>query len=266
MSAAISSESIAVTRRFTAIVSTEIVAGQFQSVHRSKRPPSGCSGDLHTGRSEGAVRPDRYDAAYDNFAAAQRASYVGHSFFYEQDWLIDVKIERSPLPKSVQRWYRHRVGYEHRETAQHSVPDPTQVAGDQLGFNGDSTSKFNQRSIPTSVSLSFLIVTSTMNVPFMRSLEFRSPSASKSSRTRIVINCRCCRKNESQLRQLGGRLRLSVRYQPIADLTCAPPTGVVSLAVRRSSCSIRSKQNFPEIFDPLNDEYAAAAGRCLPGW
>ena len=63
------------------------------------------------------------------------------------------------------------LGYEHREINNQVIADPVQRAGDQLGFNAPANLKNRQEVDSFFTELDFPIVTSTMNVPFMRSLD-----------------------------------------------------------------------------------------------
>ena len=42
--------------------------------------------------------------AYDNKAAADRAAYLGHTFDYERDWLVDAKTNMHLFPKPLEWW------------------------------------------------------------------------------------------------------------------------------------------------------------------
>ena len=96
---------------------------------------------------------------------------VGHSVFKEHDYLYDLKINMHLFPN----WYNGGIdfaaGYEHRNLHQQSIPDPVQAAGDQLGFNQAPNTKTTQEVDSFFTELNFPIVTSTMNVPFVRSFE-----------------------------------------------------------------------------------------------
>ena len=90
--------------------------------------------------------PTGLTAPYDNTSARTDvsqggASYLGHSFFFERDWLYDAKINVHLFPNLWNGGIDLALGYEHREIQQHSVPDPVQAAGDQLGFNQSPNTK-----------------------------------------------------------------------------------------------------------------------------
>ena len=119
------------------------------------------------------MNPDGSQAtrAYDNTAAARRAAYTGHSLFWERDYLYDLKVNMHLFPNLWNGGIDLAMGYEHRNIHQHSLPDPVQVAGDQLGFNPVPHTKFRQEVDSFFAEVNFPIITSTMNVPGIRSLD-----------------------------------------------------------------------------------------------
>ena len=74
-------------------------------------------------------------ASYDNFAAAQRASYLGRSYNYSRDFLADAKVNGNLFPQLYQGGIGFNLGAEYRQSRTQQLPDPVQAAGDQLGFN-----------------------------------------------------------------------------------------------------------------------------------
>ena len=195
--------------------------------------------------------PTGLTAPYDNRAGAQAAAYIGHSFFYERDWLADAKVNMHLFPNLWNGGVDLAMGYEHREIAQHSVPDAVQAAGDQLGFNQKPNTKYKQEADSVFSEAAVPFVTSTMNVPFVRSFE-------------IAFDYRYEKFNDKDQYthgtasfDNGGAPRLMIRYQPSADL-----------ALRASwSKSFRSpsppdlfdppSHDFSEVFDPLRSEFVA---------
>ena len=88
---------------------------------------------------------------YDNRAAAAACVvYVGHSFFYERDYLYDIKVNVHLFPNLWNGGIDLAAGYEHREISATVDPDPVQAAGDQLGFNQAPNIRPGRRSIPSS--------------------------------------------------------------------------------------------------------------------
>ena len=108
-------------------------------------PPVGFA-PTYTINAMGHAVPTGLTAAYNNVVTAQAASYIGHSEFYERDWLGDAKINAHLLPNLWNGGIDFFLGYEHREIQQHSVPDPVQVAGDQLGFAPSPNTKTRQEA------------------------------------------------------------------------------------------------------------------------
>src|SRR5664279_5851693 len=102
-------------------------------------------------------------ANYDNVLTAQAASYVGHSFFYERDWLGDTKMNAHLFPKLWNGGIDLAGGYERRTTNQKQLPDPVQVSGDQLGFNQLPPFKYRQEVDSWFFEVNVPLIISTMN-------------------------------------------------------------------------------------------------------
>jgi iron complex outermembrane receptor protein len=186
------------------------------------------------------------------------ASYVGHSFFYERDQLYDAKFNAHLFPK----WYNGGIdfagGYEHREVNQKQIPDPVQASNDQLGFNQSPLLKFRQEVDSFFFELGFPIITSSMNVPFVRSLdldiawrreEFTNtnlllvPGSPASTQSTFV--------NENPDENFKGSPRVSLRYQPVADVTFRASWGQSYRAPSPAENFQPVFQNFPVLFDPV---------------
>ncbi len=200
-------------------------------------------------------------AAYNNLIAGNLntadnnpgAAYLGHSFFYERDWLADAKVNGHLFPNLYNGGIDLAVGYEHREIATHQTPDPVQAAGDQLGFNASPNTKFLQQVNSVFTELNFPIVTSTMNVPFVRSLEisiaFRYEKFdNKDQYTHLKASFDNVNENEN----FGGTPRVSLRYQPVADLTLRANFNQAFRTPSPATLFNPSTQDFPQLFDPLN--------------
>ena len=96
----------------------EIAAGNFNPFIGQNAPTQGVAGIYNNTDPRVTFRtgvPIGLTRAYDNTAAAQRAAYVGHSFFYERDWLYDVKVNMHLFPNLWNGGIDLAVGYEHRE-------------------------------------------------------------------------------------------------------------------------------------------------------
>ncbi|MDQ6654746.1 MAG: TonB-dependent receptor plug domain-containing protein, partial [Verrucomicrobiota bacterium] len=115
-------------------------------------------------------------APYNNLVAGRLitdggATYIGNSLFRERDFLYDIKTNAHLFPGMYNGGLDLALGYEHREVRAKSVPDPVQAGNDQLGFNQSPRTSTQQKVDSVFTELNFPIVTSTMNVPFVRSLE-----------------------------------------------------------------------------------------------
>jgi iron complex outermembrane receptor protein len=165
-------------------------------------------------------------APYNNLLTAQAASYIGHSFFSERDWLGDAKMYAHLFPN----WWNGGIdlagGYERRTINQKQIPDPVQASGDQLGFNPLPPFKYRQEVDSWFVDLVIPLITSTMNVPLVRSLElgiawrreeFRVTNVSLVPTSPVQTSASFTNENPDE--NFGGSPSVSLRYQPISDLT-----------------------------------------------
>jgi iron complex outermembrane receptor protein len=186
------------------------------------------------------------------------ASYVGHSFFYERDQLYDAKFNAHFFPK----WYNGGIdfagGYEHRESNQKQIPDPVQASNDQLGFNQAPPLKFRQEVDSFFFELGFPIITSSMNVPFVRSLDldiaWRREEFTNTNLLLVAgspVETEKSFVNENPDENFKGSPRVSLRYQPIADLTFRASWGQSYRAPSPSENFNPAAQNFPVLFDPF---------------
>jgi iron complex outermembrane receptor protein len=185
---------------------------------------------------------------YDNFTGFQNSAYLGHSLFYERDHLYDAKINAHLFPNIWNGGVDVAIGYEHRYIAQHQIPDPVQAAGDQLGFNAAPNTKYRQEVDSVFGELGIPIITSTMNVPFVRSLDF-----SFAYRYEKFTNHDNFNQNPltSEIGfNNGGNPRLSLRYQPIPDLTLRASWGQSFRSPSPAALFDPGSQNFPVLFDP----------------
>ncbi|MGZ5552208.1 MAG: TonB-dependent receptor domain-containing protein, partial [Chthoniobacterales bacterium] len=190
---------------------------------------------------------------YNNLVTAQAASFLGHSLFQERDWLADAKINAHLFPNWWNGGIDLALGYEHRELAQHSIPDPVEAAGDQLGFNQAPNTKTLQKVNSVFTELNFPIVTSTMNVPFIRSFEISiawryEKFDDKDQFTHQTASF----ENKNPDEDFGGSPRLSIRWQPIPDLTLRANWNQSFRSPTPANLFTPTTQNFPVIFDPLN--------------
>ncbi len=209
----------------------EIGAGNFNPFIGQRAPTSGVAGIYTTNPVTGAavpvLNPDGSQAtrAYDNTAAAQRAAYTGHSLFWERDYLYDLKVNMHLFANLWNGGIDLAMGYEHRNIHQHSVPDPVQVAGDQLGFTPAPNMKARQEVDSFFIDLNLPIVTSIMNVPGVRSLDlaigWRRDEFSSTNLLLVPgspVQTSASFANENPEEDFGGSPTVSLRYQPFPDL------------------------------------------------
>lgn len=228
----------------------EIAAGNFNPFIGQGAPLQGTATTFTTDPVTGQAVPSGTQS-YDNAAAAQRVSYIGHSVFKEHDYLYDLKINMHLFPNWWNGGIDFAAGYEHRNLHQQSIPDPVQAAGDQLGFNQAPNTKTTQEVDSFFTELNFPIVTSTMNVPFVRSFEIAIAWRYEKFDMRDNYTKQTASfDNVNQDEDFGGTPRISLRYQPIADLTLRAGFGQSFLSPTPSSLFDPVSQNFPVVFDP----------------
>jgi iron complex outermembrane receptor protein len=233
--------------------------GQFAPVSGSapiynNTDPAGA--EFHTGVPIGT-------AAYNNNIIAQDwtvggASYVGHSFFYERDQLYDAKFNAHLFPKLWNGGIDIAGGYEHRESNQKQIADPVQASNDQLGFNQKPNLKFRQEVDSFFFELGVPIITSSMNVPWVRSLDLDIAwRREEFTNTNLLIVAgsppltRSTFVNENPDENFGGSPRVSLRYQPIADITLRASWGQSYRAPSPAEQFSPIGQDFPVLFDPV---------------
>ena len=191
--------------------------------------------------------PTGMTAPYDNTSARipiglGGASSLSHSFFYERDWLADAKVNMHLFPNLWNGGVDLAMGYEHREIQQHSVAD----------FVESPNTKTLQEVNSFFTELNLPIVRSTMNVPFIRSLELAlawryekfDDSDSYTKQTGSFDNSN---PNED----FGGTPRLSLRYQPIADVTLRASWGQSFRSPFPADLFSPTLEDFPVVFDPV---------------
>jgi iron complex outermembrane receptor protein len=186
------------------------------------------------------------------------ASYVGHSFFYERDWLADAKFNAHLFPKLWNGGIDFAGGYERRTSNQKQIPDPIQASNDQLGFNQAPLLKFRQEVDSYFFELGIPLITSSMNVPFVRSLDLDIAWRRESfDNTNLLLvegspaNTSASFVNENPDENFKGSPRVSLRYQPIPDLTLRASWGQSYRAPSPAENFQPTFQNFPVIFDPV---------------
>jgi iron complex outermembrane receptor protein len=207
--------------------------------------------------------PTGMTAPYDNTIVANDwtnggASYVGHSFFYERDWLADVKFNAHLFPKLWNGGIDFAGGFEKREINQKQIPDPVQASNDQLGFNQSPLLKFRQEVKSWFFELGVPLVTSSMNVPFVRSLDldiaWRREEFNDSNLLLVTgspTQTSASFVNENPDENFKGSPRVSLRYQPVADVTLRFSWGQSFRSPSPNELFTPVFQNFPVVFDPV---------------
>jgi iron complex outermembrane receptor protein len=210
--------------------------------------------------------PTGLTAPYDNTTAAADwtqggASYIAHSFFYERDWLADVKLNAHLFPKLWNGGIDIAGGYERRTINQKQIPDPVQASNDQLGFNQSPLLKFRQEVESWFFELNIPFVTSTMNVPWIRSLDmsiaWRREEFNDSNLLLVTgspIQTSATFVNENPDENFKGSPRVSLRYQPIADVTLRASWGQSFRSPSPNELFTPVFENFPVVFDPVRGE------------
>ena len=193
-------------------------------------------------------------AFYDNVTTGQAASYIGHSEFYERAYLYDVHLNAHLFPNLWDGGWDLAGGYEHRNVAQKSIPDPVQAMNDQLGFNQSPNTKTLQEVDSVFFELRIPLVTSTMNVPLVRNLDmefaWRYEKFDDSSSVPPPKQSASF-KNINDDEDFGGSPRVTLRYQPIADVTLRASWGQSFRSPFPSELFDPLIQDFPVIFDPV---------------
>jgi iron complex outermembrane recepter protein len=185
------------------------------------------------------------------------ASYVGHSFFYERDWLADAKFNAHLFPKLWNGGIDFAAGYERRTSNQKQIPDPIQASNDQLGFNQAPLLKFRQEVDSWFFEIGFPIITSTMNVPWVKSLDldiaWRREEFTNTNLLLVEGSPALTQStfvNENPDENFKGSPRVSLRYQPVPDVTFRASWGQSYRAPSPGENFQPVFQNFPVLFDP----------------
>src|SRR5256714_2435036 len=230
----------------------EIEAGNFNPFVGVGGVITGSAPTYVTDPATGLSVPTGTSQSFDNKAAAQRAAFLGHSQFYEHDFLYDAKSNAHLFPNLWDGGWDFAAGYEHRNRQQHSVPDPVQAAADQLGFNSAPNTKTKQETDSVFLELGIPIVTSTMNIPWVRSFDIDiawryEKFKDKDQYTKTTASFDNPNPNED----FGGSPRVSLRYQPVPDVTFRATWGQSFRSPSPANLFDPPTQDFPVVFDPL---------------
>lgn len=196
----------------------QIRLGDFDPFIGQYAPPVGTAPTYTNGLLTGT-------RAYDNIASARSASYVGQSFASERDFLYNGIANGHLFPNWGNGGIDVAVGYERRETNPKVVPDPIQASGDAVGFTAASPANYRQEVSAWFFEVAWPVITSTMNVPWVRSLDvdvaWRREEYRTENRLRGIassLQTRSTFRNENPDENFGGAPRVALRYQPNAEL------------------------------------------------
>jgi iron complex outermembrane receptor protein len=201
--------------------------------------------------------PTGLTAPYNNVLGSQNAAFLGHSEFYERDYLYDAKINAHLFPNLWNGGVDFAAGYEHRQLQVENVFDPVEATGDPIGFNAGANVSTRQEVDSVFLELAVPLITSTMNVPFARSLDFSVAWRYEKYNDRDLYATDPAKRtatfdNPNPNENFGGSPRVSLRYQPIPDLTLRASWGQSFRSPSPSLLFSPVIQDFPVVFDPLN--------------
>ena len=198
--------------------------------------------------------PTGETAPYNNVLAAQLSSYLGHSLYHQKDFLADITINARLFPNLWNGGIDVAGGYQRTWEQQHSIPDPVQAAGDQLGFNAAPNFKYRQEVNAWFGEVRIPFVISTMNVPFVYNFEVDYAYRFEEFDDTDLTNPG---PHESASFDNGGNNRVTIRYQPIADLLLRGTWGQSFRSPAPGDLFTPVFQAFTVLFDPV-------AGRTVP--
>jgi iron complex outermembrane receptor protein len=187
-------------------------------------------------------------APYNNVLAAQAASYLGHSVYQQKDFLADITINARLFPNLWNDGIDVAGGYQRIWEQQHSIPDPVQAQGDQLGFNAQPNFKFHQEVNAWFGEMRIPLVISTMKVPLVNSFEVDYAYRFEKFEDTDLTNPG---PHESASFDNGGNNRVTVRYQPVPDLLLRGTWGQSFRSPTPGDLFTPVFQDFPELFDPV---------------
>ena len=117
-----------------------------------------------------------------------------------------------------------------------------------MGFNAASPFSYHTEVNSYFGELQIPVVTSAMNVPLIRSLEFAAAYRFEEFKEKDQFTKATAKFDNN------GDIRLSVRYQPIADITLRASFGESFLSPGPGNLFAPSSETFPTLFDPLTGQ------------
>jgi iron complex outermembrane receptor protein len=228
-------------------IDNAIAAGNFDPFIGQSAPDSGLAPTYINGVPTGLMAP------YDNGASAAAASFIATTQFLDRDYLVDAKFNAHLFPNLYNGGIDIAGGYEHRQVRLQTIADNLQEEGDQLGFDSAANSETTTSVDSVFAELEVPFVTSTMNVPGIRSLElsiaWRYESFDEEDNMNKGVTAHFDNSNPDE--DFGGTPRLALRYQPISDLTLRATASQSFLAPSATQLFQPVFQTFPQLFDPL---------------
>jgi iron complex outermembrane receptor protein len=232
-------------------ISNEIQAGNFNPFTGQQGPSSGVAPIYNTtdpGAPQYLTGVPIGTAAFDNTAASQRASYLGHSFFRNKTAIWDISANAHLFPNLWNGGIDVAGGYQHIWRQDQQIGDPVQAAGDQLGFNAVPNAKFRQEVDAWFGEIKIPFVTSTMNVPFVNYFEvdyaYRFEEFEDSDLTNPGPHFKSTFDN-------GGDNRVTVGWRPIPDLLLRGTYGTSFRSPPPANLFFPTFQDFPVVFDAV---------------
>jgi iron complex outermembrane recepter protein len=226
-------------------LAAEIEAGNFNPFIGQNAPAIGVAPIYDAAGNQIGTAP------YNNVLAAQRAAYLGHSLYHQKDFIADITLNANLFPNLWNGGIGVAGGYQRQWEQQHSIPDPVQAAGDQLGFNAAPNFKFRQEVNAWFGEVRIPFVISTMNVPFIYNFEadyaYRFEEFDDTDLTNPGPH-------ESASFDNGGNHRLTLRYQPIPDLLLRGTWGQSFISPSPEALFTPPFQTFPQLFDPATGQ------------
>jgi iron complex outermembrane recepter protein len=187
-------------------------------------------------------------APYNNELGADAAAYIGHSLFHEKDLLVSATVNASLFPNLWNGGFDIAGGFQHFRKQEHSIPDPVQAAGDQLGFNQAPNFKFQTETSAWFGELRIPFVISSMNVPFLYSFEVGYSYRYERFKDHDLTNPS---EHLDARFDNGGNHRVTVRWQPTPDLLLRGTWGQSFLAPIPDLLFTPPFEDFPVLFDPV---------------
>ncbi len=188
--------------------------------------------------------------AFDNNAAVARAGYTGQTVSINKQYLVDAKFGGLLFPNLPNNGIGFNVGFEYRQERSSSEADPTQKLGDQLGFNAGADNSYRRSVYSAFAELAVPIITPNMKVPFLQS--FDVSGAVRYEKFDVYAGATPgALPGQKASFDNGTTPRLTIRLQPIQDLTLRGSWGKSFASPGYGALFSPVTQNFPQINDPF---------------